>query len=88
MQKEALMEDNKSKIRAFLSRSFPVLDLQDNDDIFARGFVNSLFAMQLVLFLEKDFEIEIENEDLDLDNFRTINAMTNLIERKLHRNGN
>jgi methoxymalonate biosynthesis acyl carrier protein len=45
-------------------------------------FVNSMFAMQLVLFVEQEFNISVENEDLELDNFRTINAITNLVERK------
>lgn len=72
----------KAEIRQFLVRFFQNYDLQDDEDIFALGFVNSLFAMQLVLFVEQTFQISIENEDLDLDNFRTINALTNLIKRK------
>jgi acyl carrier protein len=72
----------KKKIKLFLSKFFQNYDLKEDEDIFALGFVNSLFAMQLVTFVEKEFEISIENEDLDLDNFRTINALTDLIERK------
>jgi methoxymalonate biosynthesis acyl carrier protein len=72
----------KSKIRQFLAKFFRNYDLQEDADIFALGFVNSLFAMQLVTFVEKEFEISVENEDLDLDNFRTINALTSLVERK------
>ena len=41
-----------------------------------------MFAMQLVLFLEQEFQITVENEDLEFDNFRTVNALTNLVERK------
>jgi acyl carrier protein len=77
------MEDIKIRIRNFLARSFPVDDLQDGDDIFARGLVNSLFAMQLVLFLEKEFKISIANEDLDLDNFRSVDAMRRMVGAKL-----
>jgi methoxymalonate biosynthesis acyl carrier protein len=72
----------KKKIKQFLAKFFQNYDLQEDEDIFALGFVNSLFAMQLVTFVEKEFEISIENEDLDLDNFRTINTLTGLIERK------
>jgi methoxymalonate biosynthesis acyl carrier protein len=72
----------KIKIEQFLAKFFQNYDLQEDEDIFALGFVNSLFAMQLVAFVEKEFEISIENEDLDLDNFRTINALSGLIERK------
>lgn len=77
------MESNKAKIKQFLSRFFGSHQLQDNEDIFALGFVNSMFAMQLVLFIEQEFKVAIDNEDLDLDNFRTVEAMTSLVERKL-----
>jgi acyl carrier protein len=74
--------ETRSEIRQFLARFFHNYDLQDDEDIFALGFVNSLFAMQLVTFVEKGFDISVENQDLDLDNFRTINALTSLILRK------
>ncbi|WP_414529161.1 acyl carrier protein [Nodularia chucula] len=76
------MKDISAKIKEFLSRFFRNHDLQLDEDIFALGFVNSMFAMQLVLFIEQEFQITIENEDLDFANFRTINAMTHLIEMK------
>jgi acyl carrier protein len=46
------------------------------------GFVNSLFAMQLVLFVEKEFDVRVENDDLDLENFRSANAIVRFVERK------
>lgn len=76
------MELAQTKIKTFLSRFFGNYDLQPDEDIFATGFVNSMFAMQLVLFVEQEFQITIENEDLEFDNFRTINSLTNLIKRK------
>lgn len=72
----------KIRTREFLARFFQNLELDDDEDIFALGFVNSLFAMQLVLFIEKEFAISIENDDLDIDNFRSLNAIANLVERK------
>ncbi len=72
----------KTRIKEFLARHFRNYDLQDDEDIFALGFVNSLFAMQLVLFVENEFSIKVEDQDLDIDNFRTINALTNLLMRK------
>lgn len=76
------MEDVKAKIRQFLSRFFRKHELQDDEDIFSLGFVNSLFAMQLVMFLEKEFRIRVDNKDLDIDNFRSIHKIVELIERK------
>jgi acyl carrier protein len=76
------MDDRKTKIKEFLARFFRSHELSDGEDIFALGFVNSLLAMQLVNFVEKEFGVAIEDEDLDLDNFRTINAIDALVERK------
>ncbi|HXO41273.1 MAG TPA: acyl carrier protein [Thermoanaerobaculia bacterium] len=76
------MTDVQIRIKTFLSRFFRQHDLQPGEDIFALGFVNSLLAMQLVTFVEKQFGITVEEEDLDLDNFRSLAAMDALVERK------
>lgn len=76
------MEENKEKIRAFLQRFLRNHDIQDGEDIFALGFVNSLFAMQLVQFVEHEFGVVVEDEDLDIDNFKSVDAIAHLVERK------
>ena len=76
------MKEAHSKIKEFLSRFFGNHELQEDEDIFASGFVNSMFAMQLVLFIEQEFQVTIDNEDLDFDNFRTIDAIVRLLDRK------
>ena len=53
-----------------------------DDDIFQAG-VNSLFAMRLILFLEQTFQIQIENEDLEWEHFRTVRSLGRLVEKKL-----
>lgn len=70
----------KTRIRSFLCTRWPG-ELRDDDDIFEAGVVNSLFAMQLVVFVEDEFAIQISNEDLERDNFRTVNSITGLVER-------
>lgn len=76
------MVERKHKIKQFLARFFSNHELKDDEDIFALGFVNSLLAMQLVQFVEKEFAITIEDEDLDFENFRTVNNIDALITRK------
>lgn len=56
-------------------------------DLFACGGVSSLFAMQLVMFLEKNFGIAIGGDELKLDNFRTVTAMTELVHRVRNEKG-
>jgi methoxymalonate biosynthesis acyl carrier protein len=70
-------------IRSFMARSFDGRVVGDDEDIFALGFGNSLFAMQLVAFVEREFDIEIDSEDLEMSNFRTIQAISSLVTKKL-----
>jgi methoxymalonate biosynthesis acyl carrier protein len=72
----------KEKIIDHLAQSVADTDIPDDQDIFASGLVNSLFAMQLVLFIEKEFQVKVEDEDLDINNFNTIAAMVGFIGRK------
>lgn len=76
------MESNKARIREFVGRHLRGHELRDDEDVFASGFVNSMFAMQLVQFVEQEFGIAVENEDLEIDNFRSVNAIAALVERK------
>lgn len=73
--------DPRSAIRAFLRR-FIAQPINDGDDIFNLGHVDSLFAIQLVLFLEREFAIRVENRDLDLDNFRSVEMMAAFVGKK------
>jgi acyl carrier protein len=75
-------EERRTKIKSFLARYLRNQVVGDDEDIFALGFVNSLFAMQLVLFVEQEFDVIVENEDLEIENFASINALLGLIERK------
>ena len=74
--------DTRARIAAYLSRFFPVHDLND-DDIFALGFVSPMFAMQLVSFVEHEFGVTVENEDLELEDFRSVSALDAFVTRKL-----
>lgn len=74
-------EEVKIKVKDFLGRFFK--NEGDDDDIFALGLVNSLFAMQLILFLESQFLIKVENTDIDINNYRTVNSITNFVITKL-----
>ncbi|MFL6110919.1 MAG: acyl carrier protein [Catenulispora sp.] len=73
--------DPGPEIAGFLKSSFPGLAIADEDDIFARGIANSLFTIQLIIFIEQRFALAIPNSELELDNFRTVKAMTALVER-------
>ena len=50
-------------------------------DLFEHGLVTSMFAMELVVHLEQDFRVSIVGSDLQLQNFRSVDAMTALVLR-------
>jgi methoxymalonate biosynthesis acyl carrier protein len=52
-----------------------------DQDLFSSGLVSSMFAMQLVVHLEESYDIAIIGPDLRLDNFRTVQKMTALVQR-------
>jgi methoxymalonate biosynthesis acyl carrier protein len=78
-----MSETTRVEIRQFITAKFPGIELADDQDIFALGFVNSLFAMELVMFIEKTFHVRIPNDELKLDNFRTVTQMSDLVRRQL-----
>ena len=50
--------------------------------LFETGIVNSLFAVQLMTFIEKTFQIEVGMDDLDIENFKSINATAAFVMKK------
>jgi acyl carrier protein len=73
-------------IRSFLKGNLAVhagdFVLKDDDNIFELGFVDSSFAMQLVVFIEENFHITITDEDLEIANFSSIARMRALVDSK------
>lgn len=51
-------------------------------NIFESG-ATSLFAMELVMFIEESFGVELADDDLEAENFSSVAAMSRLAERKL-----
>jgi methoxymalonate biosynthesis acyl carrier protein len=56
-------------------------EIEPDLDLFGSGLVTSMFAMELVVHLEQAFDIAIVGRDLRLDNFRSVNTMTALVQR-------
>ena len=73
----------RASLRQFLAGYVRATDFSDGQDIFKSGFVNSLFAMQLVLHVESSFGITVENEDMDIENFNSVDALTRFVGSKL-----
>ena len=75
-------EQRAQHIRDFLAGFCDMSGVDDEDDLFSRKILNSLYAMQLVLFVEKNFAISVEDHELDLTNFGSIGAISRFVQQK------
>lgn len=77
------------KVRKFIEGRVSVDEemgsFSNDDDIFKLGLVSSLFAMQIVAFVETEFKISVANEDLSLENFCSVANIARFVERKRER---
>jgi acyl carrier protein len=74
------------KIREFVKKNLAVYEddvvLGDDDNIFELGFVDSPFAIQLICFIEEEFTIKVGDDDLDIENFTSVNRIAEFVSRK------
>ena len=73
----------EAKITKFIQEKIgPEFTVGPDDNIFKSGLVNSMFALQLITFLESEFNIKVANEDLNLKNFSSVNNMMEFLSQK------
>ncbi|MFI9365179.1 acyl carrier protein [Kitasatospora sp. NPDC053057] len=69
--------DEITRFVAEQTRTTPEVD----QDLFSTGVANSMFAMQLVVFLEQAYSVTVAGPDLQLSNFCTVKSMATLVGR-------
>jgi len=75
----------EQRIRAFIVDNFLYGDdaeLSPDLSLTEEGVIDSTGVLELVTFIEEEFEIRVEDEDLVPENFETIAAMAAYISRK------
>ena len=87
MNREDHSAQGNEKVGQFVQGNLAVFDedtvLGDDDNFFELGFVDSPFAVELVLFVEKEFGVEVSENDLDLANFSSVARIVAFVNRKL-----
>jgi len=78
----------KNKVKDYISQNLLVFDedikLENDDNIFEKGYVNSMFSMQLLNFVEKEYSITFRNEDIDAKNFSSVNNIEAIIKKYIN----
>ena len=74
------------RIRQFIIEQFPLARkqsiIEDDSPLLDSGIIDSLGVLDLVSFIEKEFEITISDEDLMADNFESIASLAAFIQIK------
>ncbi len=80
------MEKIEQRLRKFVIDNFlfgePDGSLEDDDSFVEKGIIDSTGILELVAFLEKRFQIKVEDEELTPDNLDSINKVASYIRRK------
>jgi acyl carrier protein len=74
----------KEKIRNYIVQSShaDANKIKDESLIFKEGFFDSMGFIMLITFLEEEFGIKTVDSDLIEENFESINAISEFIQRK------
>ena len=74
----------KEKLKAFIQKYSQVEKEKIKNDslIFEEGFFDSMGFMMLITYIEEEYGIKTADADLFEENFESINALSDFIERK------
>jgi D-alanine--poly(phosphoribitol) ligase subunit 2 len=83
-----MTDTDQKKIQARLSLLFSQalhVDVPSPDtDLFNTGILDSQRFVELLLFIEQDFDTHIDVQDFEIENFRCIEKIANLILQRTH----
>lgn len=71
--RQFIIENIKSGLPAALTADYRLID---------NGVLDSMAMFEVIAFLEESYGIQIEDEDLEADNFETTRAIAGLVSRK------
>jgi acyl carrier protein len=81
------VEQIETEIRQFVIDNFLFgqgdVQLENDDSFMERGIVDSTGVLELVAFLEKQYQIKVEGKDLIPDNLDSISNLQRFLENKL-----
>ncbi|MGN6710990.1 acyl carrier protein [Anaerocolumna jejuensis] len=82
MERKEIYEKIKQAISSVLRREVDFTGITEDTDIIETLNLNSIVAIELVVRMETLFDIEIDDEDLSTDLFRTLKNIADYIEEK------
>ena len=77
----------KERIRSFIIENFLFGNddgLKDNASFLEEGIIDSTGILELVNFMEEEFSITVDDEELIPENLDSINNVTSYLDRKIN----
>ena len=75
--------DIRSDIKAFLTKQSPKgVTFSDQDNLLSKGVIDSLKMLDLISFIEKQFGVAIDEDEMMPDNFESVNAIVSFVQEK------
>jgi acyl carrier protein len=60
----------------------PTCEVRETDDWLANGLVNSVGIMRIVSFVEREFKTTVPEEDVTVDNFKSLKDIAKYLEQR------
>jgi len=76
----------EDRIREFVVRHFPAArknGLKSSEKWLETGMIDSLGILDLVHFLEEEFSVVVDDDELQPENFESLEAVVAFVQRKL-----
>jgi acyl carrier protein len=73
-------------IRRFLVQKFPrskKRNITDQDNLLESGIIDSLGVLEIVTFLQEEFSLAVEDDELTPENFQSIASIAQFVEQRL-----
>lgn len=78
--------ETKAKLREFITENFlfgsDEEGFEDDDSFLDNGIIDSTGVLELVSYIEEEFDMEVLDEELVPDNFDSLNKLVSYIESK------
>lgn len=66
-------------IRSFIQTNFMVEEFVDNESFLESGIIDSLGVIDLMAFIEKEYEIKVDPTDVTPENFDSVDRLANFV---------
>ena len=80
------MSDNTaSRIHTFIAEDLLMgqgVEFGNDDSLLEEGIIDSLGLLEVVTFIEGEFAIAVEDEEVTLDNFGSVGAIASYVESR------